>query len=111
MLRHRQTIPLDYSLCADTVTVYHREGLTRHVLRNVHWEQTRRCTEDTGKAWGETGFLLIVPGGFPLDPGDRIALGEGAEITAWAETAGLPTVETVKDCRFRGKLAHTEARG
>jgi hypothetical protein len=111
MLRHRQNIPLDYSLCQDTVTVYHREGLTRHILRNVRFEQTRRRTEDTGKAWAETGFLLIVPGGFPLHPGDRIAMGEGAEITSWQQTAGLPTVETVKDCHFRGKLAHTEARG
>ena len=111
MLRHRPNIPLDYSLCADTVTVYHREGLTRHVLRNVHWEQTRRSSVDTGKTWQEALFLLIVPGGFPLHPGDRIAQGEGAEIASWQQTAGLPTVESVKDCRFRGKLAHTEARG
>ena len=26
MLRHRKNIPLDYSLCQDTVTVYRREG-------------------------------------------------------------------------------------
>ena len=111
MLKFRNNIPLDYSLCADTVTVYHREGLTRHILRNVQFEKTLRRTQDTGKAWETPGFLLIVPGGFPLNPGDRIAQGEAPELTAWQQTAGLPTVETVKDCRFRDKLCHTEARG
>ena len=111
MLRHRNNIPLDYSLCADTVTVYHREGLTRHILRNVHYEASARRSVDTGKAWAESAFLLIIPGGFPINPGDRIAPGEGPEITAWHQTAGLPTVESVKPCRFRGRLAHTEVRG
>ena len=111
MLRHRQNIPLDYSLCADTVTVYHREGLTRHILRGVHYEAAARRSVDTGKIWEESGFLLIVPGGFPITPGDRIAQGEAPEIASWSQTAGLPTVETVKPCRFRGQIAHTEARG
>ena len=111
MLRHRNNIPLDYSLCRDTVTVYHREGLTRHILRNVHWEQTHRRTQDTGKPWEEAGFLLIVPGGFPLTCGDRIAPGEAPEITSWQQTAGLPTVTSVKDCRFQTQICHTEARG
>ena len=111
MLRHRNNIPLDYSLCEDTVTVYHREGLTRRVLRSVHLEETLRRSVDTGRESDEAGFLLIVPGECHIVPGDRLVTGEGPQITCWADTAGLPTVESVKNCRFRGQICHTEARG
>ena len=111
MLRHRQNIPLDYSLCQDTVTVYHREGLTRHILRGVQYEQGARRSEEVGKPWNTQGFLLIVPGAFSLETGDRIAWGEAPEIAQWADTAGLPTVESVRQYRFRGQICHTEARG
>ena len=111
MLQHRKNIPLDYSLCQDTVTVYRRESLTRHILRGVHFEATERRSADTGRERDEWGFLLIVPGGFDIRLGDRIAFGEGPEIAAWADTAGYPTVGAVKHCRFRGRLCHTEVRG
>ena len=111
MLKHRKNIPLDYSLCSDTVTVYHREGLTRHVLQGVHFEETCRRGVDTGRETDSVGFLLIVPGGCHIAPGDRLAPGKGPEITAWADTAGFAAVESVKHCRFRGQLCHTEARG
>ena len=111
MLRHRPNIPLDYSLCEDTVTVYHREGLTRRVLRGVHFEETLRRAVDTGRAQDQWGFLLIVPGGSHIAVGDRLVTGEGPQITCWADTAGFPTVESVKHCRFRGEICHTEARG
>ncbi len=111
MLQHRKNIPLDYSLCQDRVTVYRRESLTRRVLHGVHWELTQSRSIDTGRESHTPGFLLIVPGGCDLQLGDRIALGEGPEIAAWADTAGYPTVGAVKHCRFRGRLCHTEARG
>ena len=111
MLRHRKNIPLDYSLCQDTVTVYRREGLTRRVLEKVHLEETQRQTQDVGRETRETGFLLIVPGGADILPGDRIYGGYKPHIQSWADTAGFATVESVKHCRFRGKVCHTEARG
>ena len=111
MLRHRKSIPLDYSLCQDTVTVYRREGLTRHILNKVHLEETRRRSLDVGREEREENFLLIIPGTWDLQPGDRLCLGEGPEITAWADTAGFATVASVKHCRFRGQVCHTEARG
>ena len=111
MLKYRKTIPLDYSLCRDTVTVYRREGLTRRVLAGVFFEETQRKAVDVGREAREEGFLLIVPGGAELAPGDRICRGQGSEIAAWEETAGFATIESAKQCRFRGKLCHTEARG
>ena len=111
MLKHRKNIPLDYSLCQDTVTVYHREGLTRRVLEKVHLEETQRNTVDVGRVQAEENFLLIIPGEGTVVPGDRIYGGFGPHIRAWADTAGFATVESVKHCRFRGKVCHTEARG
>ena len=111
MLRHRKNIPLDYSLCQDTVTVYRREGLTRHVLAGVFYEETQRKTVDVGREAREAGFLLIVPGTADIAPGDRLILGHGPEMAAWADTAGFATVESVKQCRFQGQICHTEARG
>ena len=111
MLKHRKNIPLDYSLCRDTVTVYHREGLTRRVLEKVHLEETQRNTVDVGRVQAEENFLLIIPGEGTVVPSDRVVRGVGPEIAAWADTAGFATVESVKQCRFRGQVCHTEARG
>ena len=132
MLKHRKNIPLDYSLCQDTVTVSHREGLTRRVVSGVHFEQTARRSLDTGRETEERGFLLIIPadrkyGGYSphivagdgqyggynphIQPGDRVYGGYGPHIQSWADTAGFATAESVKPCRFRGQICHTEVRG
>ena len=162
MLKRKKTIPLDYSLCTMTVTVYRREGLTRHVLEGVFYEETQRKTQDVGREAQEMGFLLIIPGNVRygdyspqnqdecgdyspqnqdgygeyspqiqneygeyspqvqneygdyrphIQPGDRVYGGYGPHIRAWVDTAGFATVESVKQCRFRGQICHTEARG
>ena len=110
MLRHRQNIPLDYSMCQDTVTVYHREGLTRQVLEGVHFEQT--ITEDTeGAVTGrEHGCLLVVPFETDLRPGDKIVPGVGGEMIRWTEVEGF-ALRTVQRRSLRGRFCHLEARG
>ena len=50
MLKPINNVPLDYSLCQDTVTVYHREGLTRQVLDGVCYEFTTHRQVDGGIA-------------------------------------------------------------
>ena len=116
MLKNRNPIPLDYSLCNMTVTVYHREGLTRRVLQGVHYEFTDRQTVTAGVAESSRAFLLVIPGEDPIAAGDRVVLGIGPEITDWQalHVTAMPTlgvVETVKPRYFRGRLCHTEARG
>ena len=116
MLRRTNTVPLDYGLCCMTVTVYHREGLTRHVLRNAHYECTDLQDHAAGVSDRGRGFLLVVPGAAELQVGDKVVLGEGPEVIAWEalNTAEVPTlgvVESVKPRYFRGVLCHTEARG
>ena len=116
MVRHRNTVPLDYGLCCMTVTVYHREGLTRQVLRNVHYEFTDQQAHTAGISTPGRGFLLVVPGEAKLALGDKVVLGEGPEVIAWeslnaAQVPTLGVVRSVKPRYFRGMLCHTEARG
>ena len=116
MLRRLKNIPLDYSLCVMTVTVYHREGLTRHVIRNAHYEYTDQRTVETGMEDDSRSFLLVVPGKCDLRCGDKVVLGEGPEVTHWSElnvpsVQSLGVIASVKPRYFRGRLCHVEARG
>ena len=110
MLRHRNLIPLDYSMCCMTVTVYHREGLTRQVIRNAHLEYTRQHTVAGGITDSRPSFLLVVPGGLDIAPGDKVVAGEGPAITQWHDLPAL-VAESVKPRHFMGRLCHTEVRG
>ena len=99
-----------------TVTVYHREGLTRRVLHGVHYEFTTRREVVGGIAQVTRSFHLVIPGGYDIRPGDKVELGVGPELTRWedlavetCETLGLVT--SVQSRYYRGKLCHTEARG
>lgn len=115
MLKHRDGIPLDYSLCAMTVTVYSPGG-TRRVLTGVHYEFTHRLDTAMGMDTHSRAFLLVIPGEDPIAPGDKAVLGEGPEDLSWeelntAQVSTLGVVQTVKPRYFRGRLCHTEARG
>jgi len=115
MLKRRNLIPLDYSLCRMTVTVYGAGG-ERRVLSGVHYEFTDRVDTAMGIQSHSREFLLVIPGADPITPGDKVVLGEGPEGLSWEEmtTASVPTlgvVQTVKPRYFMGKPCHTEARG
>ena len=110
MLTLRKGIPLDYSMCCMTVTMYHREGLTRQVLRNAHLEYTRAHETAGGITTGKPAFLLVVPGELDIAPGDKVVAGEGPDISQWHSLEGL-VVKSVKPRFFQGRLCHTEVRG
>ena len=116
MLKNRNPIPLDYSLCNMTVTVYHREGLTRQVLDGVCYEFTTHRQVEEGIARVSRSFHLVIPGECAIFPGDKVLRGIGPEISRWedlaVETSGtLGLVTSVKPCYYKGNLCHTEARG
>ena len=116
MLKPISNVPLDYSLCNMTVTVYHREGLTRQVMENVHYEWTDRREVTGGVEQRSRGFLLVIPGDSPIYPGDKVLLGIGPEVTSWQalaveNTPTLGVVTSVQPRYYGGKLCHTEARG
>ena len=100
---------LDPVLCDQTVTVYHREGLTRRVLAGVHFEYTQRQDTNLGRAEAAREFLLVIPGEDPIGPGDLVVLGEGPEVIA--RDTQYVTVLRVRPGIFLGRISHTEARG
>ena len=116
MLKPMKNVPLDYSLCNMTVTVYRREGLTRQVMEGVHYEFTHRREVVDGVTRLSRGFLLVVPGQREVRPGDMVLLGIGPEIRRWedlkvAEVDTLGLVTSVQPRYWNGSLCHTEARG
>ena len=112
---------LDYSLCNQTVTIYHKEGeaYTKTVCLAFLDFRKNRNIEKTGSR--ETnGFLLIVPCTQQcVFVGDKVLLGEGADITTreqWAtcipaKVQGLVVVQQADPKYFGGKLVHVEAGG
>lgn len=110
MMKLEKNIPLDYGLCRMTVTAYHREGLTRQVLHDVHWECTHEQSVSAGIAQCRDGFLLVVPGEVKIAPGDKIFPGVGPEAESWHETPGF-VAGSVKPRYYMGRVCHTEVRG
>ena len=108
--------PFDYSLCDRTVTVYRNENgkITRQVAENCHlWETVSTPMESGGKSMEKT-FRLIIPGDFPLRPGDRVYGGIGPETVDWQRflPALVPQVYeigAVRPCFWDGELTHWEA--
>lgn len=108
--------PFDYSLCNQTVTIYRKVGevIQRKVAENCHLSrQTCVNTENYGKSM-EKRFLLIIPGDFSLQPGDRIFAGIGPKEVEWgafipASIPELYEVSFAKPCYWDGAVTHWEA--
>jgi len=119
----RRDSPVDYSLCNQTVTIYHqgKAGVyIRKVIHNAFLDFKK--TQNVGKTGsGEVNsFLLVIPGSeVPVAVGDKVIHGEGPEIftrEAWAafisaHVPGLVVVRYVDPKYWRGCVVHTEAGG
>lgn len=122
MLMRRPTCPVDYSLCNQTVTVYHKEEdkYTRTVHSRAFLDYRKTLTTDkTGSKEANT-FLLVIPGDSQaVFVGDKVLEGNGPEVTsreAWAalvpvKVPGLVVVDYVDVKYWRGRIVHTEAGG
>lgn len=108
--------PFDYSLCRQTVTVYRKKGeeIFRKVAGNCYVSASVSTpAENYGKS-KEKRFLLIIPGDFSLQPGDRIFAGIGPEKVDWqafvpAAIRELYEVSFAKPCYWDGTITHWEA--
>ena len=122
MLMRRNTCPVDYSMCNQTVTVYHQEegkySRTVHDRAFLDFRKTRN-TDKTGSK-DANSFLLVIPGDTqPVFVGDKVLLGIGPEVETreqWAalvpvKVPGLVVVSYVDPKYWDGKLVHTEAGG
>ena len=115
--------PVDYSLCTQTVTVYHLDGkdtYTRKVFTDAFLDFKKTQNVDKTGSSEVNGFLLVIPGpSVPVSVGDKVLLGEGPEIAtreAWAsfipaKVPGLVVVKWVDPKYWHGSIVHTEAGG
>lgn len=122
MLSVRRRNPVNYSLCNQTVTVYRRDGETfsKQVYNRGFLEFKKTETvEKTGESEASS-FLLVIPCDEAiLAPGDKVLMGEGADVTtmeAWrdfipAKVTGLAVVKYVDYKYFDGRICHVEAGG
>lgn len=122
MLMLKPTCPVDYRLCNQTVTVYHKDGdtYTRKVHENAFLDFKKTQSVDKTGSKEANSFLLVVPGpSQAVFVGDKVLLGEGPEITTreeWAafipaKVSGLVVVSYVDPKYWNGKIVHTEAGG
>lgn len=124
MLNVRPRPPADYSLCNQTVTIYHQNApgsYTRTVIeRGAFLEYKKAMSVDKTGSRESNSFLLVVPCSEPcVFMGDKVLPGEGPEIPtreAWAalvpaKVPGLAVVQYVDPKHWQGKLVHVEAGG
>lgn len=119
----KRTSPVDYSLCNQTVTVYHWDGkdtYTRKVFTEAFFESKKVQNVDKTGSSEANSFLLVIPGdSVPVAVGDKVLHGEGHEIAtreAWAsfipaKVPGLVVVKWVDPKYWHGSVVHTEAGG
>lgn len=122
MLMRKPTCPVDYRLCNQTVTVYHKDGdtYTRTVYERAFLDFRKTQTVDKTGSKEANSFLLVIPGDTQaVFVGDKVLLGVGLEIgtrEAWAafipsKVPGLVVVSYVDPKYWNGKIVHTEAGG
>ena len=122
MLSVRKKCPVDYRLCTQTVTVYHKDGdtFTRAVHKNAFLDFRKTQTVDKIGSREEHSFLLVIPGASQtVFVGDKVMFGEGPEIAgkeAWAafipsRVSGLVVVRYADTKFLHGQIVHTEAGG
>lgn len=122
MLMRKPACPVDYRLCNQTVTVYHKDGdtITRTVHSRAFLEFRKTQTTDKTGSKEANSFLLVIPGDTQaVFVGDKALLGEGPEITTAKEwtafvpvkVPGLVVVDYVDPKYWNGTIVHTEAGG
>ena len=122
MLMLKPTCPVDYRMCKQTVTVYHKDGDTyiRTVYKKAFLDFRKNQTVDKTGSKESNTFLLIIPGDAQMVfAGDKVLLGIGPEITTVDEwrhfipstTPGLVVVKYVDPKYWGTQMVHVEAGG
>ena len=118
----RRACPVDYRLCNQTVTVYHKGGdtCTRTVYEQAFLDFKKTQSVDKTGSKEANSFLLVIPGDTQaVFVGDKVMMGAGPEITTrdeWAsfipsKVPGLVVVSYADPKYWNGQIIHTEAGG
>lgn len=120
----RRNDPVNYSLCNQTVTIYHWDGgdsYSRKIIEKGAFLDFKKV-QDVSKT-GSTevnSFLLVIPcTESPVAVGDKVLHGAGPEIASredWAgfipaQVPGLVVVKYVDPKYWQGRMVHIEAGG
>lgn len=122
MLMRKPACPVDYRLCKQIVTVYHKgeDSYTRTVHNNAFLDFRKNQTVDKTGSKEVNAFLLVIPcDRQAVFVGDKVLLGEGPEVTtreAWAAlipstTQGLCVVKYADPKYWGTQMVHVEAGG
>lgn len=122
MLMLKPACPVDYRLCNQTVTVYHKDGdaFTRTVYDRAFLDFRKTRNVDKTGSKEANSFLLVIPGGSQaVFVGDKVLRGIGPEIPdrgGWAalvpaKVPGLVVVKYADPKEWNGRVVHTEAGG
>lgn len=122
MLMLKPTCPVDYRMCKQTVTVYHKDGdtITRKVHDRAFLDFMKTQTVDKTGSKEASSFLLVIPcDAQAVFVGDKVVMGEGPEVStreAWAafipaKVPGLVVVSYVDPKYWGTQLVHVEAGG
>ena len=122
MLFRRKGCPIDYRMCNQTVTVYHKEGdtVTCTVHTNAFFEHKKTQNIDKTGSREANAFLLVIPGNEQkVFVGDKVLRGRGRIISTreeWAalipaKVPGLGVVSYADPKYWGDALVHTEAGG
>lgn len=118
----KPTCPVNYSLCNQAVTVYHKAGdkYTRTVYDKAFLDHKKTQSVDKTGSKEANSFLLVIPGASQAAfVGDKVYDGIGPEIAdreAWAsfipsQVPGLVVVSYADAKKWNGAIVHTEAGG
>lgn len=119
----RRGCPVDYRMCNQTVTIYHKDGdtYTRKVIEKgafLDFKKTQSVDKTGSKE--ANSFLLVIPGDTQaVFVGDKVLLGTGPEVgtrESWAsfipsKVPGLVVVSYADPKYWNGQIVHTEAGG
>jgi hypothetical protein len=121
MLKRKDTCPVDYRMCNQTVTVYHNDGgkITQTEYTKAFLDFRKNQTVDKTGSREVNSFLLVIPCATQaVFVEDKVLLGSGPEITheEWAAfiPAKVPNLVVVKyvDAKYWGdQMIHVEAGG
>ena len=117
----RRRIPVDYSKCNQTITIYHENNgvYEKTVCRAFFDFKKAQSLGQSGKQENNTSLIVIPIEAQPVFVGDKVVLGIGEEITtreAWAKlipsvVPNMCNVRYVDPKYFGGKVIHWECGG
>lgn len=123
MLKRKNTCPVDYQMCKQTVTVYHKDGdtITRTVhSKNAFFDFKKTHNVDKTGSREVNSFLLVIPCATQaVFVEDKVLLGVGPEIATredWtafipAKVPGLVVVKYADPKYWGDRMIHVEAGG